>query len=375
MLLFGRNKLIRQFEEGLEWKAGEEAEAPRWEGRAAEGVFVEVPAFGGEEQFGQYIAALGVESEWVLCGARPKWIQLRGHVSALPAARVRDIARAVCREPGGLGLDLNPRLLEPGDIAGFRAAGVERFCFSMDSPYDKVVDPVRRARALGAFASVEVRFGDELNWLSFMHAVGRALETSPAQICLSDGRGAPAGSEQMEKAGERIAAAGFRRASLWAWAKGDACFDGFGLLLSGRCAHIGPGAFTCRPQAFRNPGLEGWLGSRLAGRNTAAYAEGAGLGHWLALASGLYALELKSDGPDGSLNRHASALRRMGIVDGRGRPVSGRPMEFCHGVARAAQRLDRGDTITRARAVRPYAGAPATDKEGMGIWKTGSGGS
>lgn len=374
MLLFGRNKIFKLFEDGLLWKPGETCEAAPCQGRAPDVAFVAVPAFSGEEQFRQYVAALQNESAWLLDGARPKWIQLRGHVSGLPAGAVKSIAQAVCAEPSGVGLDLNPRILEPGDIAGFRAAGVERFCFSMDSPYDRVVDPVRRARALGAFASVEIRLSDELNWLSFMHAVGRALETVPNQISLNDGRRmSAAGAEHLEKAGDRIASAGFRRVSLWAWAKTGAVFDAFGMQLSGRCLSLGPGAFTYGPAAWRNPGLQHWLETRLNGCCEVVRA-GDGLEQWLALAMGLYALDLNYDGIEGRLHRHASALKRMGIVDAKGRPIAGRPMEFCHGIARAVELLAQGDPAINPPAGR-ISGRVHTGNEGMDQWRTGSGGS
>lgn len=376
MLLFRRDKALKLIEEGLQWKAAGVSAAPKPPFKPPEGVFVEVPAIGSAELLEQYIVALGVEAARELCDARPRWIQLRGAgVSTLPAEHIKEIIWAVCPEPMGIGLDLNPRLMEPGDIAGFRAIGVERFCFRMDSPYDKILDPVRRARALGAFTSVEVCISDELNWLSFMHALGRALETPAAQICLCDERSrSSSAGEQMEKAGEKIAAAGYRRLSLWAWAKTDAGFDSLGLQLSGRSANLGPDAFTCRPQAYANPGLQRWLATRHLGEFEVIKAEG-GLEHWLALAAGLYALELRRDGLDFRTGRHAAALARMGIVDGKGRPAAGRSMEFCHRVARATHMAMPCGSCAAAPAGNQQEPAVTNDKKGMDAWRTGSGGS
>jgi hypothetical protein len=370
--LFGRGKALRLIEEGLVWKAGGLSQMPDRGGRGPEGVLVEIPAFADGRQRDCYIAAIGLEAGHLLLDARPKWVQLRGAgLQAMPCSLIREVADAACPGAVGLGLELNPRLLGPGDIAGYRAIGVERFCFRMESPYDRVDDPVRRARALGAFASVEVCYSDELNWLTFMHAVGRALESAPSQVSIFDERrGAAAGSEQMEAAAERIAKAGYRRLSLWAWAKANAGFDRMGLQLAGLSAGVGPGAFTGRPQAYRNPDFQRWLETRLGRDYEVITAEG-GLEHWLALASGLYALELRRRNMDFRAHRQATALERMGFVDKQGRPAAGRPMEFCHRAARLALHAMAGGPDA-ASAGAPPNGPGANSAEGMNAWKTGS---
>ncbi len=364
MLLFGRGKLLRLIEEGLVWKAGGPAQFPEWGSRTPEGIFVEVPAFADGGQLDNYISALAIESGHTLKDARPAWVQLRGAgLQTMPYERIRDVVRAACPGASALGMELNPRLLGPGDIAGYRAIGVERFCFRMESPYDRVDDPARRARALGAFASVEVCFSDELNALTFMHAVGRALEAAPSQISVSDERRNPAAdSGQMESVSERIVKAGYKRRSLWSWTKTDASFDRLGLQLSGRGAGIGPDAFACRPHAFRGPAYERWLETRQARNYEVICAEG-GLEQWLALAYGLYALELRHQSMDFKAHRQATALARMGIIDKSGRPVAGRPMEFCHRAARLAQLAVMGD-INTAQPVRPARGPRAADTGG-----------
>lgn len=357
MQLFWRGKALRLIEEGLAWRAGGPAQMPDRGRHKPEGVFVEVPAFADGRQLETYISALGIESGHALKDSRPAWVHLRGAgVQALSGDRVRAIVDAACPGATGLGLDLNPRLLGPGDIAGYRSIGVERFCFRMESPYDRVDDPVRRARALGAFASVEVCFSDELNWLSFQHAVGRALEAMPSQVAISDERRhAAAGSEQMEAAAEKIMKAGYRRLSLWAWAKADAGFDRLGLQLAGRGAGIGPGAFICRPNAYRNPGLARWLETRPVWNFEVTCADG-GLEHWMALAAGLYALEVNHHNMDFKAHRQAMALVRMGFVDKLGKPVAGKPMEFCHRAVRLAQLAMLGEMEPMAPKTAPRRG-------------------
>jgi hypothetical protein len=128
----------------------------------------------------------------------------------------------------------------------------------MAPPFGFIDVPVRRARALGAFTSVEICMSGTIFGRTFLQAVERALAASPGQVCLSDGRSrGVSGAEWMEKAGELCASAGLRRVCAWTWAKGEGSFDSFGILLSGQSVSLGPGAVNCRPEARRTFLLEG----------------------------------------------------------------------------------------------------------------------
>ena len=339
MLIFNRGKALKRIEEGLKWGGAGAAEL-NGQGAAPRGVFVEIPALKDLDQADRFIKAVAIEAGHVLGNARPGWVHLRGAgVCDLPADRMRAVVQAVCPDMKGFGLDLNPAHLEPGEIAGYRSIGVDRFNFRVDGPFANMDEPVRRARALGAFVAVEVCFGGELAGRAFLQAAEKAVASVPSQIALSDERGRGSfGAEFLERAGELFAAAGYRRVSMWLWCQNGHSFDGFGMMLSGASVQLGPCAVNCCPELTQNPCLARWLETRLNSSFEAYRAQGRPE-QWLGLASGLYHLSLRREELDCKMHRHASALHRMGVVDKLGRPANGWPMEFCHRTVRAARLL------------------------------------
>jgi hypothetical protein len=349
-------------EEGLRWKDAGSSRIPAHSGYSPEGVFISVPQVYGRGQFDLFLEALRAEAAYVLGDARPGWVHLYGAgIYELPMGRVRDVAQAAC--PGAaLGLELDPALLELGAVAGYRSVGVERFFFRIVAPGAGMDDPVRRARALGAFSSAEACYGGPLAGRPYLQAVERLLAASPDQIVLSDVRSRGAfGAEMLEKAGELCAAAGYGRASVWLWAKNGACFDSLALMLSGRCAGLGPGAVNCRGAVYANPDVRLWMQSRLSGSFDAACAGGR-LEQWLSLAAGLYRLELRRENLDSRMYRHAFALERTGIVDRKGHPAAGWPMEFCHRAARAARQALGGGSEYDVPAARFWGDMPVVGR-------------
>lgn len=338
MLLFGRGKALKNIEEGLRWTAAGTGTMPGPWKTSPEGMFVEVPVLDGTNEIRQYIDAIAAESAYVLGKAMPIWVHLRGPgVNSLPMFSLKAIIQAACPQARSIGLDINPAELEPGTIAGYRSIMVDRINFRVDGPCAGIEESIRRARALGAFTSVEVCFGGELAGRAFLQAVERALAAAPNQLSVSDERSHGAfGAEFLERAGEMCTVAGFRRVSIWAWAQADNCFDSLGNMLMGRSVNLGPGAAGFRPATYENPGLQHWLDTRLAGKFEVLRATGKPE-HWLELAAGLYTMNLRRDALDCKMHRHAAALERMGVVDKRGRPADGGSMEFCHRAARAAR--------------------------------------
>lgn len=345
MLLFRRGKALRTIEEGLRWKAAGSSGMPEREKFRPEGVFVMVPELAGQDEFDQFVRALALESAHVLGGAMPGWVQLRGYgIPALPMDRVRAIAHAACPGAPSVGLEINPDALEPGVLAGYRSIGMERFCFVVDAQNAQLEDIVRKARAMGAYAAVEICYGGRLTGRNFLMTVENVLNAAPGQLSVSDARDHGAfGIEQLERAGELCAAAGMRRTSVWTWAHAEHCFDSLRILLSGRSANLGPDAVTCRPVAFVNPEPRRWVETRLEGNFEVIRTEGR-LEQWLALAAGLYCLELRRDSLDCKMHRHVSSLERMGVIDRKGRPANAQAMEFCHRAARAARHVALGNT-------------------------------
>jgi hypothetical protein len=366
LLFFTRGKALKIIEEGLIWKTCGMSQMPGADGFVPDGIFVSVPEFTSEDQLNQYIQALDVESWHALGNAYPGWVHLRGNsICSLPIDRIKAIIHAACPEARGIGLDVNPRTLAPGDIAGYRSIAVERLNFRMDSPYSVIDEPVRRARAMGGFASVEVCFSDELNGRAFLQAVDKALLASPNQVLFSDERSHSSfGTELLDKAGEMASAAGFKRVSLWAWAQTDRTFDSLGILLSGRSVNLGPDAVACWPHAYANPGFRRWLQTRLAGDFEVIQAGGK-LENWLALASGLYCMDLHRNNLDCKMYRHVTTLERSGIIDKKGKPITSRAMEFCHKSARAARQVmlggSRNEILTEEK---PAEAAVASRKRG-----------
>jgi hypothetical protein len=343
LLLFRRGRALKTLEEGLRWKAAGASGMPGRSRLRPEGVFVTVPNLNGNDQLSQYIEALAAESAHVLGYAKPGWVQLRGSgICALPMDRVKAIVQAACPSARSIGLEINPEVLEPGALAGYRSIDVERLGFTVDTPYAQIDDPIRKARALGGYASVEICLGGKLTGKTFLQIVERALTAAPNQLSVSDARSHGAfGAELLEKAGEMCTAAGMQRTSAWVWSHSGRSFDSLGILLSGRSANLGPDAVTCRPQAFANPEFKRWLSTRLSGDFEVIHAEGR-LEQWLALAAGLYALELRRDSLDCKMHRHVASLERMGVLDKKGRPTNAQAMEFCHRAARAARHTALG---------------------------------
>jgi len=364
LLLFRRGKVLRTIEEGLEWKSAGSARIPENTRFSPEGVFISVPSVYGKGQLDQYIEALRAEADYLLCSARPQWAHLYGSgLYELPIDKIRAIAQAACPGVDLLGMELDPMILEPGAVAGYRSIGVERFCFKVVAPGAGIDEPVRRARALGAFTSAEACFGGQMAGKPFLQAVDRLLAASPNQICISDVRSRGAfGAEILEKAGELCTASGYKRVSLWLWARNGNRFDTLALLLSGKCAGLGPGAVNFRSTFYTNPDTAQWLQARQHNDFSAARAGGR-LEQWLALAEGLYNMELKRESLDSRMYRHAFALERMGIVDRKGHPSPGWPMEFCHRAARAAQEALTGYGDFFMQTGRPDEMFPAAGRE------------
>lgn len=354
MLFFNRGKALKNIEEGLQWRPCGVIPLPVLADFDPICVFVQVPVLAGQEELAAFIRALATESRHVLGGASPSLVHLAGPgVAALPIDGMRAVLQAACPTAKSAGLDISPSLLEPGVIAGYRSISVDRFNFRLEGPFAGMDEPVRRARALGSFASIEICFGGELAGRAFLQAVERAIAASPNQISICDERSRGAfGADYLERAGALCAAAGFRRVSLWCWAQGESSFDPFGMLLSGRAAALGPGAVLGVPAAYANPAMPLWADQRLNGVFSAAGADGR-LSQWLELASGLYWLQLRRQALDSRMHRHASALERMGIVDKQGRPAIGSSMEFCHRAARAARQALLGGQDNTAPAAEP----------------------
>lgn len=337
LLLFRRGRVLRTLEEGLQWRSSGVSAMPRFVKAAPEGVFIHLPKVYESGRFEQYLRALEKEAGFALGRNRPVWAHLHGAgIYELPMNALRAVVQAACPD-ASVGVETDPALLEPGAVAGYRAAGVERFCFLVTSQRADIDEPVRRARALGAFVSAEICFGGAMSGRQFLQVVERALGASPNQIALRDVRGRGAlGAEMLEKAGEICQSVGYGRRSVCVWAKPGECFDALGLMLSGKCLGLGPDAVNFSTGLYAGPELRRWLEQRLAGRFDAVRAGGRAE-QWLPLAAGLYRLELRREDLDSRLYRHALALERAGIVDRRGRPSSGWPMEFCHRAARAAR--------------------------------------
>ncbi len=338
MLFFNRAKALKNIEEGIHWRSCGAVALPVFDRYEPQGVLVNVPEYHGLVELDEFIRALAAESAHVLGGASAEWVKLTGPgVASLPIDGMRAVLRAACPTARSAVLDIAPAMLEPGVIAGYRSVSVERFNFRVDGPFAGLDEPVRRARALGAFVSVEVCLGGELAGRAFLQAVERAVAASPNQISVSDERVRGAfGAEYLERAGNLCEAAGFRRVSLWAWAQGAASFDGFGMFLSGGVAALGPGAANAWPRPYRNPARTQWAADRLNGVFTAAGADGR-MCQWLDLVCGLYNLDLQRQALSSRMHRHASALERIGLVDRQGKPANGSAMEFCHRAARAAR--------------------------------------
>lgn len=346
MLLFRRGRTLKMIEEGLRWQAAGSSGMPGYSKFKPEGVFIIVPELDGNDQINQYIEALAVEAAHVLGDANPAWVQLRGcGTGTLPIDRVRAIVQAACPGTRSIGLEINPDMLEPGALAGYRSIAVERFCFVVDAQNTQLEDTVRKARALGGYTSVEICLGGKLTGRNFLMTVEKALNAAPNQLSVSDARSHGAfGAEQLEKAGELCVAAGMHRTSVWTWSHSGTSFDSLGILLSGLSANLGPDAVTCRPAAYANPEPRRWITTRLEGNFEVIPAQGR-LEQWLTLASGLYSLELKRDSLDCKMHRHVSALERMGVIDRKGRPAANaQAMEFCHRAARAARQVAVGGT-------------------------------
>jgi hypothetical protein len=337
LLLFKRGKVLRAIEDGLKWKAAGMAILPDGSKYPPEGVFVSVPEISDKGQFELFLNALAVESAHLLGDARPPWVHLYGRgIYRLAIDRLRAVVQAACPSAKTLGMEIDPALLEPGAVAGYRSIGAGRFCFKAIAQCSGIDEPIRKARALGAFASAEICYGATMPGRAFLQTAERALSASPDQICLSDARSRGAfGAEILENAGQMCTAAGYQRRSAWVWSRSDDSFDTLGWMLSGKCACLGPGAVNLRTAAYANPPLGRWMAARLAGSYETACA-GDNLEQWLSLAAGLYSLKLQREQIDSRLYRHAFALERMGIVDREGRPTSGWPMEVCHRAARAA---------------------------------------
>jgi hypothetical protein len=372
LLLFSRGKALKLIEDGLHWKAAGTSVIPTPALVEPEGVFVAVPVFYNDEQLDQYSKALEMESRYLLGNAKPGWVHLRGEgISGLPIDRVRAIVQAACPDARSIGLDINPGMLGPGDIAGYRSMAVERFNFRVNSQFTVINEPVRRARALGAFTSVEVCLCEALSGRMFLQAIEKALEASPGQVCISDERcNGIMSTDLMEKAGELVNAAGFRRVSAWAWTQTESSFDSLGIILSGRSINLGPGAAACYPVVCVNPDTKRWLETRLSGSFEVIRAEGK-VENWLGLAAGLYTLELHKDNLDCKMHRHVTALQRMGVVDRKGKPSRTSSMEFCHHAARAARQVVLGGSDSTWKAAEKR-GVTVIGRRSVSLWKTGS---
>ncbi len=338
MLFFNRGKALKSIEEGLQWRPCGAVDMPVYDRYEPQGVLVNVPELRGMEELDEFIHALAAESAHVLGDVSAEWVKLTGPgVAGMPIDGMRAVLRAACPTAKSAVLDIAPALLEPGVIAGYRSISVERFNFRVDGPFIGLEEPVRRARALGAFVSVELCLGGELTGRAFFQAVERAVAASPNQISITDERVRGAlGADALERAGSLCEVAGFRRVSLWTWAQGNAHFDCFGMLLTGSVAALGPCAASAWPRPYSNPAHPQWAASRMNGLFEAAGADGR-MCQWLDLVAGLYWLDLQRQTLNSRMHRHAAALERIGVVNRQGRPANNSAMEFCHRAARAAR--------------------------------------
>jgi hypothetical protein len=344
LLFFNRAAIARKIEKGLAWQSTTIVEAPRHQKLKPSGVFVSVPILHSAEEVEQFTHAIAVEAEYVLGEARPSWIELEGSaVNGLSPAEIKQIANAV-GSPSSLGMEINLRLLAPGALAGYRSVGVERFSFRMDSREIDITEPVRRARAMGAFTSVTLVLGKNLTGTGLIKAAEAALLSAPSQICLCvTGRNIIDGA-LLEKTAALLEGAGLRRESTWVFSQVEHCFDSLGKRMQGHCAGLGPGAVTVSSSIYENPPLQRWLETRLDGGLEVGELQ-LGIRPWLDLAGGLYTLHVRRGDLDRAMLSVAAELEGQGAVDGQGRPKAGWPMEICHRAARSVmQALALDDT-------------------------------
>jgi hypothetical protein len=288
------------------------------------------------EETESYLQALDNEARASTHGTPLAWLELEGHaVNALPPADLQRLIQAAGGADASVGMEVNLRYLVSGALAGYRAIGIDRMTFRVDDASLNFEEPVRRARAMGAFATVEIVCGRQLNGAKLLTTLQTAVAATPAQICLRPSAGGSLDSALLERAASLLGGAGFTRDSLWMFSQTSQHFDTFSRRMTGTYLGFGPCAVTCSDGIFRNPPLEHWLQTRQSGGMEVTQLHGRLL-NFLSLAGGIYAMRVHRDTLNRAMLGTASRLERLGVIDSTGMPRSGWPMEFCHRVARAA---------------------------------------
>ncbi len=339
MLFFSRASVAKKIENGLAVQDTGLVEAPKHARLRPNGVFVQVPMLDSADELAQFEQALRAEAHSALGDTPPAWVELEGPaVNALSPADVQRLAQAVCAGPASVGMSVNLRYLVSGALAGYRSVGVECFTFLVDDASVGFEEPVRRARAMGAFVTVRLCCGKRLNGAKLMMAVQTAIAATPAQVCLLPSADGPLDDALLERAASMLRTAGFTRDSLWVFSQTTQHFDALSRRIHGMCVGLGPCAVTSGAAIYRNPPMGRWLDTRLNGCMEVMQMHGR-LQNYLSLAGGLYGMRVHRDSLSRAMLLTASRLERLGVIDGAGVPKSGWPMEFSHRVARAAWRV------------------------------------
>lgn len=336
MLFFNRASVAKKIENGLVRQDTGLVEAPKHTRVRPGGAFVRVPMLDSAEDVERYLQALRSEAHTALGNTPLAWAELEGHaVNALSPADVQRVAQAAGASGASVGMQINLRYLVSGALAGYRSVGIERFTFCVDDASLSFEEPVRRARAMGAFATVELCCGRRLNGAKLMMAAQTAVAATPAQICLRPSTDAPLDYALLERVASLLCASGFARDSLWMFSQTNQHFDALARRIAGSCIGLGPCAVTCGAELYQNPPMERWLQTRMDGCMEVTQMHNR-LQNYLSLAGGLYGLRVHRDSLSRAMLSTASRLERLGAIDSVGIPKSGWPMEFSHRVARAA---------------------------------------
>ncbi len=366
MYFLKSHSLLKEFENGLQWKQFLPSPERPARNPVPTGAFVTVPQ-DSLALSADFLSALYAEGRAFFGERDPKDVHLEGDSLAdLPTDLLREMMLAV--SPGGkchFGIDINPARLGPGDVARYRSVGIDRFCLQLFAPCETLADTVRRARALGAYVSVELRLDGFLEGRDLKNTVATLFEAAPSAVCLYDDRlGSLYDNAMLDQITLVAHDAGYAQRTAWLWGKQAAGFDRWAGRLSGRYAGLGPCATNCETRAFRiNPTGGRWVATRLAGEFP-TYTAPQELRDWLGLAEGLYALRVTRDGLNADMLTRAAALESMGIIDERGRPNLARLMDFHHGVARYLTRVldGRNQQIRLTAQQNAEAGDPAEAK-------------
>ena len=339
MLFFSRASVAKKIENGLVRQDMGFAEAPKHTRVRPSGAFISVPMLDETAEIEQYLQALRNECQAALGNTPLAWAELEGQaVNAMSAADIQRVVQAAGAAGASVGMSVNLRYLVSGALAGYRSVGVERFTFRVDDAALAFEEPVRRARAMGAFVTVELCCGKRLGGAKLIMAAKTAVAAKPAQICLRPPLDVPLDYALLERAATELCASGFARNSLWMFSQTGQHFDALALRMSGSSVGLGPGEVTCAAGLYQNPPMQRWLQTRLEGCREVMQIHGR-LQNYLSLAGGLYGLRVYRDSLGRSMLSTASRLQRLGAIDSTGVPKSGWPMEFSHRVACAAWKV------------------------------------